>query len=287
MKRLSFFSLLQLGMSAMLALALAATAGAAEFQRVVSAGGSITEIVYALGQEHRLVARDTTSNHPEAAHALPNVGYVRRLSAEGLLSVDPDLILAEEGAGPPETLNVIRETEVPVVTVPLGYDREAVATKIKVVAEALDVIAEGEALAERVLAEIDAATRDSLLSDKRVMFVLAVQDGRIMAAGQDNAAEGMIHMSGAQNAVQGFTGYKLLTDEAVIATNPDVILVMNSRRGMDLSDEVLLSHPALAHTNAGRNGAIIRMDGMLLLGYSVRTGEAIRALSARLQELGS
>ncbi|MCP9484103.1 hemin ABC transporter substrate-binding protein [Shimia sp. CNT1-13L.2] len=285
------FSLLDLSKitatTALLCMSFVSESRAAEHQRVVSAGGSITEIVYALGQEHRLVARDTTSNYPEAAHDLPNVGYVRRLSAEGLLSVDPDLILVEEGGGPPETLDVIRETAIPVITVPLGFDRDAVEAKIKVVAEALDVEEKGRELASQVLAEIDAAVAESQLNGKRVMFVLALQGGRILAAGQNNAAEGMIHMAGAENAVQGFEGYKLLTDEAVIMANPDIILVMNSRRGMDLSDEALLANPTLASTKAGVAGAILRMDGMFLLGFSVRTGQAVRALAGGLQNVGS
>ena len=84
--------------------ALPASAGPA--QRIVSVGGSVTEIVYALGQQDRLVARDSTSTYPEAAQKLPDVGYVRRLSPEGLLSVDPDLIIVEDGAGPPEAVAV-------------------------------------------------------------------------------------------------------------------------------------------------------------------------------------
>ncbi len=286
MKQVFSQRLVQLGLAAVAGLCLALPVRADTAQRIVAAGGSITEIIYALGQEDRLVARDTTSNYPEAARALPDVGYVRRLSAEGLLSMNPDLILAEDGAGPVQVLDVLRATSVPVVTVPMGFDRQAVAAKIQSVAAALDVPAEGDRLATQVLEEIDAAAANSPLTGKRVMFVLAHQGGRIMAAGQDNAADAMIRMAGAENAVTGFEGYKLLTDEAVLSANPDVILVMNSRPGMDLSDEALLSHPAVSHTVAAQNGAILHMDGMFLLGFSVRTGAAIGALAQGLQDVG-
>ena len=76
--------------------------------RVLSIGGSVTEIIYALGEQDRLIARDTTSSYPAEAKNLPDVGYMRALSPEGILSVDPQLIIAEDGSGPPETIAVMR-----------------------------------------------------------------------------------------------------------------------------------------------------------------------------------
>lgn len=182
-----------------LALALTvATAQADPAQRMVSAGGSITEIIYALGQEHRLVARDSTSNHPPQVAELPSVGYVRRLSAQGLLSMNPDLILAEEDAGPPETLEVLSETQILLVSIPMGHDRAAVLTKIRALAAALEVSEDGEELAEQVGAAIDSATEDRDFAGQRVLFVLTMQGGPIMAAGQDTAAQGVIEMAGGQ-----------------------------------------------------------------------------------------
>lgn len=252
-------------------------------QRIVSAGGSITEIIYALGQEHRLVARDSTSNHPAEVSELPNVGYVRRLSAEGLLSVNPDMILAEEGAGPPETLEVLAETQIPLISIPMGHDRDAVVAKIQAVAAALGVSEAGEELAREVASAIDTATDQSDLTDKRVLFVLSLQGGRVLAGGANTAAQGMIEMAGATNAVEGFEGYKPLGDEAVITAAPDVILMMEAGRAVSVTDEEVLSHPAIAATPSGHNGNILRMDGMLLLGFSVRTGQAINHLAAGLR----
>ena len=60
--------------------------------RIAVAGGSITEILYFLGEESRIVAVDITSNFPEAATSLPSIGYVRNLSAEGTLSLNPTLV---------------------------------------------------------------------------------------------------------------------------------------------------------------------------------------------------
>ena len=120
-----------IGLAATLAMSAAALAQDAP-QRIVAIGGSLTEIVYALGQQDRLIARDTTSVFPREALKLPDVGYMRALSPEGVLSVDPDLILTLEGAGPPEAMDVIRSASVPVVTVPESFDREGVLAKVEV-----------------------------------------------------------------------------------------------------------------------------------------------------------
>ena len=263
----------------------AATAADERAARVVSIGGSVTEIVHALGQGDRLVARDTTSSYPEAAADLADVGYMRALSPEGVLSVDPDLIIAEDGAGPPEAIAILTAASVPFVTVPDGYSRAAVRAKITAVADALGVPDAGAALADRTdaaLERAEAAARTD--SPRRVLFVLSMQGGRILASGGDTAADGIIALAGGVNAVSGFTGYKPLTDEAVAAAAPDVILMMDRRGDHAIADGDLLAHPAIATTPAARTGpgAIVRMDGLLLLGFGPRTPEAVARLHAAL-----
>src|SRR5215207_8192946 len=69
--------------------------------RIVSIGGAITEILYALGFDDRLAGVDSTSLYPAAAlRDKPNVGYMRQLSAEGVLGLNPSLVLAAQGSGP-------------------------------------------------------------------------------------------------------------------------------------------------------------------------------------------
>lgn len=256
-------------------------------KRIVSVGGSVTEIVYALGQEHRLVAKDTTSNHPADARRLPDVGYVRRLSPEGLLSVEPDLILAEEGAGPPETFEVLANTGLPIEIIPMGFDLPAVQAKIRAVAMALDAAEAGETLVAQVTEEVEGAAQFAGLRDQKVLFVLSMQGGRVMAAGGNTAAQGVLELAGAQNAITGFDGYKLVSDEAVLTAAPDVILMMQSHRPGAVTPADVLAHPAVAATPAGRAQAVLQMDGMLLLGFSVRTGQAVSELAAGLATSGS
>lgn len=168
------------------------------------------------------------------------------MSAEGFLSVNPDLILAEERAGPPETLEVLAETQIPLISIPMGHDREALITKIRAVEAALEMPEKGEELARQVAETIDSATQQSGLTDKRVLFVLSLQGGRILTGGADTAAQGIIEMAGATNAVGGFEGYKPLGDEAVVTAAPDVILMMEAGRAVAVTDEEIFSHPAVA-----------------------------------------
>ncbi len=276
-----------------LAMALAGPAAAegeslADAQRIVAIGGSVTEIVYALGEEGRLVARDTTSGYPEAATELPDVGYMRALAPEGVLSVRPDAILTLEGSGPPETLTVLKAAGVPYVTVPEGYDEKGILDKIEVIGTSLGVEAKAGELADRVRAELAAATAEAEARGRnaRVLFILSMNGGRILASGAGTAADGILAMAGAQNAFVDFTGYKQLNDEAVISAAPDAILMISRGEGHVAPVDDVLSHPAIAQTPAGANKRLIRMDGLYLLGFGPRTGAAVRDLSAALAEFG-
>ncbi|MEM8741438.1 MAG: ABC transporter substrate-binding protein [Pseudomonadota bacterium] len=264
--------------------ALATPAAAAE--RVLSVGGSITEIVFALGQGDRLVARDTTSSFPPEATALPDVGYMRRLSPEGVLSVGPDLILLDEGAGPPDALDVLRAARVPMVVVPDTPSREGILEKIHVIGEALGVDAKAKELSAGIESDFDmaAAVVAGIPAPERarVLFILSTQGGRILAAGRNTSAAAIIELAGGINAVDAFEGYKPLTDEAVAAAAPDWILMMDRGGSHSAATDELVAMPALASTEAARNRAVIRMNGLYLLGFGPRTAQAIVDLNSAI-----
>lgn len=271
-------------MAGALALMLSTTLQANEApSRIVSVGGAVTEIVYALEEEDRLVARDTTSNFPLEARDLPNVGYIRRLSAEGVLSVNPDLILSESGAGPLETMELLREAAIPVAEINDGFTREAISEKILTVAEILGVREKGEALAAETDAAIAKAIAKVDTSDRpKVLFILSTAGGRVMAAGSNTSADAIIALAGGENAAVGFEGFKPMTDEAIATSGAEVILMMARHGEEDASNDALRAHPAIGQTPAVMNDAVIRMDGMLLLGFSVRTAQAISELADAL-----
>lgn len=265
------------------------TPALAEGSRVITLGGSITEIAVALGVEDRLVARDTTSTFPTSVQALPDVGYIRALSPENILALDADLVLAEGDAGPPEAVEVLTAAGIPFVLVPEANDPAGVIAKIVAVAQALKRPDQGAALAASVQAGLERAERQAatVTRPKRVLFILSLQGGRVLAGGAETGAEGIIRLSGAFNAATGFTGYKPMTDEAVLAAAPDAILMMDREGDLAVTDADVLAHPALSQTPAATAGAILRMDGMLMLGFGPRTPEAALALHQALYGSGS
>jgi len=266
--------------------ALASASMAQETDRVLSIGGSVTEIVHALGQEHRLVARDTTSTFPPKVTELPDVGYARALSPEGVLSVAPSLILAIEGAGPPETIEVLRQSGVTFVSIPEAQNAAGILAKISAVGAALGVPERAEALATETRAALDTATARTAQTPeaarKRVLFILSLQGGRILASGRDTQAAAIIEMAGGINAVTGFDGYKQMTDEAVAEAAPDVILMMDRTGDHAILDEQLFALPAIRTTPAGTAESVLRMNGLYLLGFGPRTAKAALDLNTAL-----
>ena len=251
--------------------------------RVVAIGGAVTEIVFALGEQKHLVARDSTGTYPEAAKALPDVGYMRALSPEGVLSVDPTGIIALQGSGPKEAVDVLKKASVPYVEVPETYDNEGILERIRVVGKALGVEDKAAALAAETQAKLKAAEARTAGIDrkKRVLFILSMQGGKIMAAGAHTGADGIVTLAGAANAIEGFSGYKQLSDEAIVTAAPDVILMMD-HAGPGVSDDDLFGNATISQTPAGQARKVIRMDGGYLLGYGPRTADAISDLSKAL-----
>ncbi|SMC80242.1 iron complex transport system substrate-binding protein [Rhizobium sp. RU36D] len=253
-------------------------------KRIVSLGGTVTEIIYALGAGDRVIAVDTTSLYPPEATAKPNVGYMRQLSAEGILAQQPDLILAEAGAGPPDTISILKASSAPVVTIPTPPTVEGIAPKIRAVGAVLGKTKEAEALASDVEARLAALEKDIQAIPaprKKVLFALSVANGRMMAAGSDTAANAVIGLAGGENATAAMTGYKPVNDEAVIAAAPEVLLVMENG-GARVTQEEAFALPSLQSSPAAANKAFIAMDGLYLLGLGPRTPEAARDLAAKL-----
>jgi iron complex transport system substrate-binding protein len=291
MSRFQAFSRFVSAGSLLVALGIWASAAIAEegqvfkdTSRIASVGGSVTEIVYALGEQDKLVARDSTSVYPEAALTLPDVGYMRQLSPEGVLSVNPSGLLVLEGSGPKEAIDVLKKASVPFISVPETYDHAGIIEKIRVVGKAFDADEKAAELAASVDADLAAAEKltSGIPEKKRVLFILSMQGGKILAAGSDSAASGIIELAGAVNAVEGFSGYKQLTDEAAILARPDIILMMDRRGGHAVPDADLFAHPAIAPTPAGQAKRIVRMDGGYLLGFGPRTAGAISELATAL-----
>lgn len=254
---------------------------------IVSVGGPITEIIYALGEENRIIARDTTSVFPDEVSDLPDVGYMRRLSAEGVLSVGPDLIIARSTSGPEEALDQLRGAAVPIVFVEDGFTPEAVLASVDTVGEALGVEEKADALIAKLTADFAELEQKRVGRDDpiRVLFALSIDGGRLNASGRGTGADGIITLAGGVNVMADtFEGYKLVNDEAVILAAPDVIIMMDGRGDHGGRAEEVLALPSVSLTSAGENEAFITIPGAAL-GFGPRTPQLASDLLTQLETL--
>jgi iron complex transport system substrate-binding protein len=254
--------------------------------RVITIGGSVTEIAFALGAGDQIVARDDSSLYPPEVEGLESVGYVRQISAEPILALDPTLIITTPDAGPPEAVEQLRASGVTLLIVPHETTIEGVIVTVETVAAALSREDEGAAIIERIQTDYAAAQAllETVESRPRVMFVYARGAGAISVAGTTTSAATMIEFAGGENAVTEYEGYQPITAEAVVAAAPDVILMMT--RGLESVGGIdgMLEQPGIAQTPAGENRRIIAMDDLYLLGFSTRTGTAVLDLTTLLHD---
>ncbi|MBW7984099.1 heme/hemin ABC transporter substrate-binding protein [Enterobacillus tribolii] len=250
--------------------------GASAAERIITIGGDVTEIAWALGAGKELVARDTTSTHPAGVQKLPDVGYMRQLNAEGILSLKPTLVLVSDLAQPSLVLEQVANAGVRVVNVTGETTLDAVPRKISQVAAALGQESQGNALTTDYRRQIDAVPRRSL--PVKVLFILSHGGMTPMAAGQDTAADAVIRAAGATNAMQGFSRYRPLSQEGVIASAPDLILItldgVKTLGGL----ENIWRLPGMSMTPAAKNKAVLALDDMALLGFTLNTPDALAKL---------
>jgi iron complex transport system substrate-binding protein len=253
-------------------------------KRIVSIGGSVTEILYALGEEKNIVAVDTTSLYPaQALKEKPNVGYMRALSAEGVLGLSPSVIIAISGAGPKDTIDLLQQARIPFLTVPDSFTGDGILEKIRIVAREVDESARGDCLASAVQRDLSALgqLRQQIRQPVKVAFVLSLANGRPMIAGHGTAADGIISLAGALNAFGDFEGYKPVSDEGIIEAKPDAVLAMQ-RNGLNISASDVFAQPAFAMTPAAERKDFFAMEGLYLLGFGPRTPRAAYDLARRL-----
>lgn len=252
--------------------------------RIVAVGGSATEIVYALGAGDRLVGVDTSSIYPEAATKLPQVGYQRTLSAEGVLSLKPSLVIILPEAGPPAAIQQIESSGVRVLRVGNESAAEGAKTKIRQIAEALNLRTKGEEIIKKLDADLAEAEREAAAetTKPKVVFIYSRGAGSAQVGGANTPADAMIKMAGGANAITEFSEYKPLTPEALVAAQPDVILLPERALTTLGGVEGVLRLPGVSETPAGKNRKIVSIDDMLLLGFGPRLGEGVKELCEKI-----
>ncbi|WP_145482972.1 heme/hemin ABC transporter substrate-binding protein [Yersinia aldovae] len=251
-------------------------------ERIVTIGGDVTEIAYALGAGSEIVARDSTSQHPQASLMLPDVGYMRMLNAEGILAMKPTMLLVSELAQPSLVLKQVADSGVSVVTVPGQTTPESVSAKISVVAMALHQPEQGQKLIKDYQQRLAAVSNTPL--PVKVLFVMSHGGLTPMAAGQNTAADAMIRAAGGSNAMQGFSRYRPLSQEGVIASSPDLLLI--TRDGVKAlgGSNGIWKLPGVAMTPAGKHQRLLVVDDMALLGFGLKTPQVLALLRESMEQ---
>ncbi len=252
-------------------------------RRIISIGGAVTEILYRLGKAEEIVGVDSTSLFPgEALRTKANVGYVRALGAEGLLSLGPTLVVASEGAGPPDVLKLVEQAGVTIIRVPDEPSPAGIVRRVETIAQAVGAAEQGAALVKEIEAGFTrlADARARVSRPAQALFVLSLQNGRPLVGGRGTTADAMLSLAGATNVASSLTGWKPLSDEGLIAAAPEAVVMMDHGPGGAASDPFAL--PAFAMTPAANGKRLVVMDSLYLLGFGPRTPAAARDLMAAL-----
>lgn len=237
-------------------------------QRIISAGSSVTELIYALQAEDSLVAVDSTSRDFVAGTSIPQVGYHRQLSTEGLLALNPTHLIGSIDMGPQSALRQLESADVNVVIVPSGDEISDLYARIDQIAK----VTSNEKNAQKIKADIKNAIQrlnhQKSPKPSKVLFLL-INDARPLSVGGANTTiDKIITLAGAHNpAKESVTSYKSISQEAIVAMQPDYILI--SQRAWDEVggvQGVLDSHPLLKATPAGKKRQILAIPGHALIG---------------------
>lgn len=258
-----------------------AQAASAEEPRIVSADGSLTETVYALGAEDALVGVDTTSNYPRAVHSLPKVGYLRALPFEGVLALKPDVLLTSDEAEPAKTLERLKKAGVEVIQLPVARSPADTMARIRKVGQVVGKEDRADAMVAHMQTRVSVIESAGNSIHARVLFLMAAGDQGLMIAGQETAGQALLASVGANNAMPEVRGYKPVNREALLASQPDAIVVAESRPGQFRIDQ----WPQLAALDAWKQGRHYVGDSMLLLGFGPRLPEAMEAVASLLKEV--
>lgn len=251
-----------------------------QVRRIVTIGGAVTETVFALGHGGRVVGVDQTSSFPPDVKGRPNVGYMRALSAEGVLSLAPTIIIATEGSGPPDVIAILRRAAIPFVTVPEGHDEAAVLRKVRLIAEVLGETERGEAMTRAIREDFAAlaAQRRRIAERRRGIFVFAVGSGAPTVGGARTSADGIMALGGIENAMQSAEGFRPAVAESALAASPDVVITM-SERNHGLDADTLFALPAFAGTPAARDRRVVSIPSSYL-NFGPRAAHAANRLAA-------
>ena len=249
-------------------------------QRIVSAGGSVTEIMFALGLEDQVIAVDSTSLYPPAANELPKVGYFRSLAAEGLLSLNPDLIIGARGTGPEQVLTQVQSlgVDVKLFTQP-GYTLSSWQALVKEIGEYFNRSREAGALVHRVVEKLDSLNTQRTYQDRKLNAITLLSIGQRgpVAAGRETVPDLLMQLAGINNLAGELNGYKPFSTELLASQKLDLILIP-SHVAASLGGSEVICQNTVIRIATSENCSVHIMDGLLLMGLGSRVDVAVAEL---------
>lgn len=254
--------------------------------RIVVAGGSIAEMLYSLDAGGLIVAVDSTANYLPESKDLPSVGYVRNLSAEGILALKPSLILGEHDMGPAEVLSQISSVEVEVKRIEERHSTQGIIDKFVCIARVLDQEGVAREILESQFAEIVTSLEKANVASAdtpRAALILNFVDNQPIVAGANTSGDGLLRMAGAKNIFSDIEGWKPLSRELLIAANPEHLVVTERALKSIGGLEGMLSDPLLAATEALNADNVHVYAGMSLLGFGLQTLEVAISLKEAIE----
>jgi len=276
----SFSLLLLLGLCSLI---LSSHAAENHPTRIISVGGQVTELIYAMGGESMLVGVDTSSIYPPEAEALPKVGYQRQLSVEGVLSLRPDVVIGTSAMGPPAAVDRLSRMGLNLVFIPDVNDVPSAVERIHYLGKLLGLETQAERIATDYQMQMQSVLRpdDPQVRHSRLAMFFSHGGGNAMALGGDTLGGAIINMLGAQNVFADIKGTKAVSAEALLAADPDVVIL--SQQAVDASgglEGAISAIPGLDRTRAAQKGQVVVVDLLQLLGFGPRQPEAIQAIMA-------
>jgi iron complex transport system substrate-binding protein len=257
----------------------------ADSTRIVSMNGTLSEIVAGLGLEKQIVGVDVTSNYPESLKDKPKIGHNRNMNAEGIMALQPDLVIGMASEASPQLLAQLKAAGIKTLLFNQEFSVDGARTLIKAVGDSLKSPVKADSLINQFDTELGKSKQQITEGQEKpkVLFIYARGTGSMMVGGKGTQVAKVVELAGGQNAVTGFEEYKPLTAEALVQANPDVILLFDGGLESVGGVDGLAKVQGIQQTKAGKNKKIITMDGSLLTNFGPRLGKAVAELTQKLK----
>lgn len=250
---------------------------------IITAGGTVTEIVYELGFGENIIATDITSTYPATMQELPSIGYRNQIKAEGILSLGPDLLLAEEEYLSEDVVAQLRSSGLEIHFFEKPITVEETYQLVAELSDFLDVPESGKKLTDEIKNDIRELEtyldQNKNREEPSMVFIMTRGEEMVFLAGEETFASSLISMAGARPVAQGFKEFIPLTPEAIVNYNPDYVLLFESGLRSLGGVDGIRKIRGIENTTAFQTNGVLAYDGLYLSGFGPRVGKAALELA--------